>query len=143
MLVKQISVFVENKPGRLAEITSLLADANVNLRAVSIGDTTDFGILRMIVDKPEVAEKALKDAEMAMSVTQVLALAIEDVPGGFSKAVKILSQNGVSIEYMYAFNTGHFGKASIIIRVNDNEEAIKTLSDNGFILISEEEIQAN
>ena len=127
MFINQISVFIENKTGRLAEITELLGEANVDLRAVSIGDTTDFGILRMIVDDPEKAEKALRSKGLAMNVTQVIGLEVDDVPGGFAKAVRLLSDNGISVEYMYAFNTGPAGKASIIIRVSDNAAAAEVL----------------
>jgi len=140
MLIKQISVFVENKQGRLAEITSLLGNAGINLRAVSIGDTTDFGILRMIVNKPDEAERVLKDAGMTMSVTQVIGLSLDDCPGSFSKAVTALSDGKISIEYMYAFNTGIDNKASIIIRVNDNEKALKALAQSNIRIITEEEI---
>lgn len=129
MLIKQISVFVENKTGRLQETTQVLADAGVNIRALSIADTADFGILRMIVDKPDAAQKALNNASMTMSISSVLALCVEDIPGGFNKAVKVLSDNDISIEYMYAFNTEYHKLASIIIRVNDNQKAIKVLKE--------------
>ena len=140
MSIRQISVFVENKQGRLAEITEILAGAGINLRAVSIADTSDFGILRLIVDKPDAAEKALKDAGLTMSVTPVLALSLDDTPGSFAGAVRILADNDISIEYMYAFNTGLGGKASIIVRVNDNEQAVKALAGSKISIIAEQDI---
>jgi len=141
MFINQISIFVENKQGRLSDIINLLAEANINLRAVSIGDTADFGILRIIVDKPKEAEAALKKASMTMSINQVIAMSLDDVPGGFAKAVKVLAENEISIEYMYAFNGGQSGKASIVVRVNDNERAVEVLSGNNIKVLSEAEMQ--
>lgn len=103
MKIQQLSIFVENKSGRLAEITQTIADANVDIRAMSIADTSDFGILRLIVDKPEKAVEAFKKAGMTVSLTSVIAIGLDDAPGEFAKAVKILSDNGISVEYLYAF----------------------------------------
>ena len=134
-MVNQISVFVENKLGRLAQVLEIIANAGVNLSAISIGDTADFGILRLIADKTEIAEKALKDANLSINITKVLGLKISDAPGSFAKVVQILSESEISIEYMYSFNTGFDNKSSIIIRVNNNEKAIKVLQKNNIELI--------
>lgn len=104
MKIQQLSIFVENKSGRLAEITQTIADANVDIRAMSIADTSDFGILRLIVDKPEKAVEAFKKAGMTVSLTSVIAIGLDDAPGEFAKAVKILSDNGISVEYLYALS---------------------------------------
>lgn len=137
MLIKQISVFVENKEGRLAEITETIAKAGVDIRALSIADTTDFGILRLIVDKPQETEKVLKDAGFTVSVTNVIAVGIDDVPGGFSKPMRVLADAHIDVEYMYAFISRDTKKAYVILRVNDNDTAIKALEDAGTVLLDE------
>jgi hypothetical protein len=127
MLVKQISVFLENKSGRLADVTEALAKKNINICAMSIADTTDFGILRLIVNKPEEAEKALSEKEFTVSCTSVIAIGVEDKPGGLSKVLSILQDNGISIEYMYAFVGKTGNEAFVILRVESPETAIETL----------------
>ena len=138
MIIKQLSIFVENKKGRLAEITKAIAAADVDIRALSIADTTDFGILRLIVNKPDVAAAALKEKGITVSVTNVIAIGIDDVPGAFSKPMKILADAGIDVEYMYAFITRKSEKAYVILRVADNDSAAKVLIDNGVELLDEE-----
>ncbi len=137
MLIKQISVFVENKEGRLAEITETIAKAGVDIRALSIADTTDFGILRLIVDKPQETEKVLKEAGFTVSVTNVIAVGIDDVPGGFAKPMRVLANAHIDVEYMYAFISRDTKKAYVILRVNDNDTAIKALEEAGTVLLDE------
>ena len=137
MLIKQISVFVENKSGRLAEITKVIADANIDMRALSIADTTDFGILRVIVNKPDEAEKLLREAGMTVSVTNVIAIGVNDEPGCFSNALQVLAANNVDVEYMYAFVSRDTKKAYIIVRVADNDKAIGVLTREGIELLDE------
>lgn len=135
MLVKQISVFLENKEGRVAQVTKILSDSKINIRALSIADTTEFGILRLIVDKPEKAEKALKGEGFTVSITEVIAVSIEDEPGGLAKALQVLHEGKISVEYIYAFisTTGH--KANVILRVENCEKAINTLEGEGFLVL--------
>ncbi|MCR5485610.1 MAG: ACT domain-containing protein [Clostridiales bacterium] len=140
MAIKQISVFVENRAGRLAEITGLLADNSIDIRALSIADTTDYGILRLIVNDPDAALKALKEGGHTVSATEVLGIKIPDVPGGFSKAIAILSDKGISVEYAYAFITPKVGNAYVIIRVEDNEAAEKVLCEADIKTINQDEI---
>ena len=140
MSVLQLSVFVENKSGRLAEITDIIAKANIDIRALSIADTTDFGILRLVVDKPAEAEKTLKDKGLTVSLTEVIAVGIPDKPGGFADTMRVLSENGISIEYMYAFVTRDTERAYLIMRVMDNETAASVLKENGYELLSEESV---
>lgn len=123
MFIRQISVFVENKSGRLAEITALLASAGIDIRALSIADTTNFGILRLIVDKPDEAAKVLKDAGLTVTITNVIAIGIPDHPGGFASAMKSLADAGVGVEYMYAFISREEGCAFVILRVEDKDGA--------------------
>ncbi len=128
MSVKQLSIFVENKSGRIAEISRILGGANVNIRALSIADTTDFGILRVIVDDPDKAKKVCRDAGLMIALTDVLAIKIEDKPGGFASAMQILADNEISVEYMYAFLTPGSDKyACVIISTADIEKAKSVL----------------
>lgn len=137
MLIKQISVFVENKEGRLAEITETIAKAGVDIRALSIADTTDFGILRLIVDKPHETEKVLRNSGFTVSVTSVIAVGIDDVPGGFAKPMRVLANAHIDVEYMYAFISRDTKKAYVILRVNDNATATKVLEEAGIMLLDE------
>lgn len=129
MFIKQLSVFVENKSGRLAEITAILAGAGIDIRALSIADTTNFGILRIIVDKPFEAETALKEAGLTVSLTSVLAIGIPDEPGGFAAAMKALAAAEVGVEYMYAFISRDEGRACVILRFTqeDTDKAVAAL----------------
>lgn len=138
MNIKQLSIFVENKQGRLAEITEIISKSGANIRALSIADTTDFGILRLIVDTPDAAAAALKESGITVSVTNVIAIGIDDTPGAFSVPMRILSDAGVDVEYMYAFITRKSEKAYVILRVADNDLATKTLADKGVELLDEE-----
>ena len=140
MVIKQLSIFVENKAGRLAEITATIAAAGIDIRALSIADTTNFGILRLIVDKPDVAEKALREAGLTVSLTNVIAVGIPDQPGGFAVAMKALADENVDIEYMYAFMSRDEGRACVILRVGDNDAAIAALQKNGVEILTPEKI---
>ena len=137
MIIKQISIFVENKAGRLAEITETIAKAGIDIRALSIADTTDFGILRLIVDKPEEAALTLKEAGLTVSITNVIAVGIDDTPGSFSVPMRILADAGIDVEYMYAFISRDTKKAYVILRVADNDVAAKVLIDKGVTLLDE------
>ncbi len=138
--VKQISVFVENKHGKLSTITRILADNNISIRALCMADTTDFGIFRLIVSDYVEAEKALKAAGITCSVTDVLVVEIDDTPGAFADAMALLADNHISLEYVYAFLTPEVGKAYIIIRVEDNAAATAALNAGGVKLVAQEEI---
>jgi hypothetical protein len=140
MTVDQISVFVENKPGRLVEVIETLGENGVDLRAMSIADTSDFGILRLIVDKPAIALEVLGRAEYVTSVNKVIAVSIADTPGSLAKVLRILSDADVSIEYIYAFITHAVGSAYVIIRVEDNERAIEVMKEKGIKLATDDEL---
>lgn len=132
MKIKQISVFVENKSGRLAEITEIIAENDINIKALSIADTTDFGILRIIVDCPEKAEKILRYAGFTVSMNTVIAVKIPDKPGGLASALKFLSEKGFTVEYIYAFLSKNDKEAYVVLRVDREDEAIKALEQAGF-----------
>lgn len=140
MAIRQISVFVENKPGRLAEITGFLAEGGVSIRAFSIADTTDFGILRLIVSDTQKAAEVLKAAGVAVSITEVVGISIPDVTGAFAKVVKVLADAGENVEYAYAFLTPEAGHAYVIVRVDDNAVATAVLKENGITVIDEASI---
>ena len=140
MKIQQLSIFVENKSGRLAEITEVLAAAGIDIRAISVADTNDFGILRLIVDKPTEAVEALKQAGLTVSLTSVIAMGIDDKPGEFSKAMRILADSAIGVEYMYAFISRDRGKAYVILRVEDSEKAIDVLMRNNIKILTSKEI---
>ena len=135
MKVEQISVFLENKSGRLAEVMRALGNAGVNIRALSIADTSDFGILRVIVNDNEKALKALKDKDFTVSKTEVVAVEVPDTPGGLAGILDVLEKQGVNVEYMYAFIERSSDKAIIIFRFDGNDRAIKALSDAGITIL--------
>lgn len=140
MLVKQISVFVENKSGRLAEIIGVLGVNGIDISALSIADTTDFGILRLIVNDPPLAEKVLKDNGMVVKATDVIAIAVEDKPGGLAKALKLISDARIEIEYMYAFIGKSDNGALVIVRVNKPDEAVDILENSGISIIDAKDV---
>ncbi|MCP3892542.1 MAG: ACT domain-containing protein [Desulfobulbaceae bacterium] len=142
MLVEQIAVFLENKSGRLAEITTVLAENDVNIRALSVADTADFGILRLIVDKVEKAKEVLKDNGFTVGKTNVIAVEVEDKTGGLAKVLQCLHEAGINVEYMYAFVNRTGKNAVLIFRFEKMDEAIKTLQDGQFTILSREEICA-
>lgn len=139
MTVKQISVFVENKAGRLAEITQVLYDNNIDLRALSIAETRDFGVLRLIVDDTYKTACILKDAGYVFSITPVLAVAIPDEPGSLCHILQILADNDISMEYTYAFTASQKGLAYMIFRVENHEKAIDVLLSHDIRLICQDQ----
>ena len=140
MTIEQLSVFVENKPGKLVEALEALADASVDLRALSLADTSDFGILRAIVDKPDKALEVLDNAGFLVKTNEVLAVVIGDRPGGLAAIVRLLSEGGVNIEYTYAFVAHSKDNAYVIIRVDDNDTAAKILTRNEITLLTAKEM---
>lgn len=140
MVINQLSIFVENKRGRLAEITEVLAKNNIDIRALSIADTKDFGILRLIVNNPDNAAAMLKNEGFTVSLTKVICIGIDDKPGGLAKAMLILNDSEISVEYMYAFISRCEEDAYVILRVEDNDRAISVLTGNGFKVMKSDEI---
>ncbi len=140
MTVKQISVFIENKVGGLAIITDVLAKAGVNIRALSIADASDFGILRLMVDDVFKAGNALRENGHVYSITDVIAVAGDDTPGSIAKIINVLAQEGIGLDYGYAFFAKKENLAYMIIRVEAMEQAIKVLNQNNIHIADEEEI---
>ncbi|MCS7131062.1 MAG: ACT domain-containing protein [Archaeoglobaceae archaeon] len=135
-MIKQLSVFVENKPGRLASVTEVLSKRGVNLRAFMIADAGDFGIIRMVVDKTDEAFSALKSAGFTVTLNEVLAVEVEDKPGELYRISKALGDEGINIEYVYAF-TSEKHKALIIFRVDEIDRAKKVLEKLGVLFRGE------
>ena len=141
MFIKQISVFLENKQVRLANVTEILANSGVNLRAMSMADTSDFGILRLIVDDNAKAMAALSDAGFAVSQNDVIAVAFDDEVGAMARTLKIFEDNNINIEYLYVFFAQNDSKVVTVFRVIDTDSAIKVLQEKNVCVLSEEDIK--
>ncbi len=142
MRVEQIAVFLENKSGRLAEITGILAANNINIRALSVADTADFGILRLIVDKVDAAKKVLKEGGFTVGKTNVIAVEVEDKSGGLARVLKTVEAEGLNVEYMYAFVNKSGENAVLIFRFDDMDKAISSLQAAGFTILSGDQVCA-
>jgi len=136
MIIKQISIFMENTTGRLADVTALLAGAKINLRAISIADTTDFGILRMVADQPDAAVKLLRDAGFVARETDVIGVEVPDHPGELARIMALFRDEDVSIEYLYASLEHTTDKAVIVIKVIDVAAGVAMLQKHGFATIA-------
>ncbi|WP_027718655.1 ACT domain-containing protein [Desulfovirgula thermocuniculi] len=140
MRVKQISVFLENKSGRLAQVTRVLGENGINIRALAIADTTDFGILRLIVNDPELAYRVLKEAGFTVSVTDVIAVEVADEPGGLARVLAVLAEANINIEYLYAFVQRTASAALVVFRVEQLDEAVGALQAKGVRILAGEEV---
>lgn len=140
MKAEQISVFIENKSGRLAEVTRILGEARINIRALSLADTSDFGILRLIVNDCEKAKNVLKENGFTVSKTEVVAVEVPDTPGGLFRILRQLESVSINVEYMYAFVERSGENAVIIFRFDETDKAIKSLLDNGFTVLGGEKL---
>jgi len=140
MFVEQISIFVENKEGRLAEVTAILRDANINIKALSLADTTDFGVLRMIVNDNKKSQQALKKEGFSVGITKVLAVEVLDEPGGLNKILDPICENEVNVEYMYAFANPQCKHAIMIFRFDDYDKALKILDQKNIKVLTPQEI---
>ena len=140
MLQKQISVFLENKRGRLAEITAVLGAHDIDMGALCVADTTDFGILRIIVDKPDLAARLLKEKGFAVSITEVIAISVEDRPGGLAEALAVFDDCEINIEYIYHYVRKNEQRATVILRVENPCEAIKRLLDTRIDLLVDSDL---
>lgn len=140
MKIKQLSVFLENKPGHLSAICRRLADANINILTLSLADTQQFGILRLIVKDWEVAKKLLQDAGCVVRITEVVATEIVDQPGGLAYILQILEDAGLNIEYMYAFTSHAGNKAVLVLRFDDPDLGVKTLQEKGIAVFEDVEL---
>ena len=139
-MINQISVFLENKAGELSEITKILADNNVNLRAISIAETSDYGVLRLIADDAEHAAKVLMKNGNVISMTPVSVIEVPDRPAGLSDVLSVLAKADIDIEYMYSLFTQNDGKAYMVFRVSDKQKLMNEIKNNSLKTVSEEEL---
>ncbi len=142
MNAKQISIFLENKPGRLAEVTRIFEENQINIRALTLADTSEFGILRLIVNDNEKAERLLKDHGYTVGVTEVVAVEVEDHPGGLHRILAALSRDRINVEYMYAFVRQSGRNAVLIFRFDDVASAVKRLTAEGMRVIDGQDLYA-
>ena len=140
MGTRQISVFLENKRGRLAEVTRLLADNQVNIRALCIAETVDYGVLRLVVNDPDLAHRVLADAGFTVTDTEVLAVELADRPGGLARVIGPLAQGGINVEYLYALVGTSGEKATVVFRLEDTARAIELLKREGVRILEPEEV---
>jgi len=138
MIIRQLSVFLEDKSGRLTELTKILAENDVNISALSIADAADYGIIRMVVGRPDLAVKVLKEHGFSVNTTEVACLIVPNKPGGLYKALQILTDNKVDIDYMYAFDSG--SRATVVIRTANIPEVIKILQDHKLELLKASQV---
>ena len=142
MHVEQISIFLENKSGRLAEVTRVLSEAAINIRALYLADTADFGILRLIVNDTEKARRVLKDYGFTVEKTKVIAIEVPDKPGGLSGILNTIKDEGINVEYMYAFVEKSGENAIVIFRFDEFEKSIDILRQAGVRILGGEELSA-
>jgi hypothetical protein len=140
MIVKQLSVFLENRAGRLAEVIGILAEGGINIRALTVAETADFGVVRMIVQDVDKAHSLLKGHAITSAETSVIAAEVPDEPGGLSALLKLIAGAGVNIEYMYAMLERRAQKAVMIFRLDDSEGALKKLTNAGVRVLAPEEV---
>jgi hypothetical protein len=138
MNIKQISVFLENKKGKLAEVTGLLAEHNINIRALSLAETAEFGILRLLVNDYNKCINVLQENSIIAQVTDVIAVEVEDKPGGLNKILKVFNKADINIEYSYAFIEKKKDNAIVIFRIDDSEKALEVLKANGIPVATDE-----
>jgi hypothetical protein len=136
MAIQQISVFLENTTGRLGDVTRVLAQAGINIRAISIADTADFGILRLIVDKSGEAVKALNDGGFTTRQSDVAAVEVDDSPGSLAGVMELFQKSQVNIEYLYASLEGQTGKAVVIFKLEDHDKGLKIIQENGLAMVN-------
>jgi hypothetical protein len=141
MKIQQISVFLENKPGRLANVALVLRENKINIRALTIADTSDFGILRMIVSKPELANDVLKKAGFTVKINTVIAVEIDDREGIFYDIMDMCDKNALKIEYTYSFVEQYSNKAILFLRIENVDKAIEVFAKKGYKLLTDEEVR--
>lgn len=140
MAIRQLSVFAENKTGALYDITKTLAAARIDIRAFSVADTTNFGVLRLLVRDPKAAAQVLSENGNVVSVNDVVGVKIPDTAGGLCDILRVINANNISVEYLYAFTSRESGNAYVVMRVENNEQVEKVLTTEGCTLLQEEEL---
>ncbi len=142
MTIKQVSIFAENRAGGILDVIQALGRNNIDIRALSVADTQGFGILRLIVDNVEKTQEILTENGTIFSITDVIGVKIPDTPGGLSRVLSLMSEHEINVEYLYAFVAVSGSSAYVVLRVQDNDQAVEILTGDGIELISPEEIQS-
>ncbi len=142
MKLTQISIFLENRQGRLFEVCSLLGKKNINIRALTIAETPEFGILRIVVDKPQQAVSALKEKGFIAKLTDIVAVEVEDTPGGLAGILKVIYENEINVEYMYAFVEKASSNALLVFRFDDPDKAITILKKNKINIVTDKDMRS-
>ena len=140
MKITQISIFLENKEGRLAEVCMVLGEKDINIRALTIAESEEFGILRIVVDKPDEAVRILKDRGFVARMTDIVALEVDDAPGGLAHILKVFSNHKLNVEYMYGFVEKKTDKALMVFRFDDPDTAIESLQKEGLRILGKDDI---
>lgn len=140
MKIKQLSIFLENKEGRLWHALDTLANENINIRALSIADTSDFGILRIIVQDPEKAKKTLEGSNFIVKIKNIIGVELSDTPGGLAAVLKVLNDNNINLEYLYAFTHEKTEKAILLLQTDDLDSLIKILQENDTTIVPPNEV---
>lgn len=138
--VDQLSIFLENKEGRLLNTLDIIEELKINIRALSIADTSEFGILRLIVTDPEMVKEKLEEKDFIVKITKVVAVSIDDEPGGLNKILRLLKDNDINLEYLYAFVEQKTYHAIVLLRLENMEDGLKVLEDGGAEIISSDDI---
>ncbi|MFI4912893.1 MAG: ACT domain-containing protein [Sedimentisphaeraceae bacterium JB056] len=141
MNITQISVFLENRKGRLSDVCNLFGENDINIRALTIAETETFGVMRLVVDRPSAAIEVLKEHGFTANLTNVVAVEVEDTPGGLAKILNVLSKNEINIEYMYGFIEKFSDKALMVFRFDNPEAASNVLADSEITVVSKDDIQ--
>jgi hypothetical protein len=141
MKIKQISIFLENRKGRLYDVCSLLGKNDINIRALNVAETESFGILRIVVNKPDAAVRVLKEADILAKITDVIAVEVEDRPGGLADILKVLADEDVNIEYMYGFVEKSSDKALMVLRFDDVDKAANVLKKHNIKIVTEQGVR--
>jgi len=140
MIIKQLSIFLENRSGRINEVTSLLGAENINIRALTLADSSDFGVMRLIVDDLDKAISCLKSNDISIGITSVVAVEIPDLPGGLAEVMRKVDNSGLNVKYMYSIPEKKHNNAIMIMRFDDAEETAKRLEDEGLSILKQEEV---
>ena len=138
MKIKQLSLFLQNKMGSLYNPLEVLAAADVNIRAMCMADTSEFGILRLVVDNPEIGKEALEKNNFLVKITDIVGVAMDDTPGGLTAILKIIKDNSIDLEYLYAFSTSDTGKAALLLHADDIDRLLDVLTENDIYIIPSE-----
>lgn len=140
MKIKQLSIFLQNRMGSLSKPLEVLSNANVNIRAMCMADTSEFGILRLVVDNPEKGKDALEENNFLVKITEIIGVEMNDTPGGLTSVLNIIKENQIDLEYLYAFTHEKAGKAILLLHADDINELISALEENNIVIVSADEV---